>query len=56
MADPVVAVCCGVSFERAAMEAHLGPHSGECPSCGRSLPAACLVPNLTLRSILNAYA
>lgn len=56
MADPVVAVCCWVSFDRAAVEAHLGPHGGGCPSCRRPLRAPCLVPNLALRSTLAALA
>ena len=54
MADPVLAPCCGASFERGAAEAH-AVKNGTCPACGGPLEAAALVPNHSLRVILGKF-
>lgn len=51
MVDPVLAACCGASFERAPAEAHAA-RCGTCDACGAPLVAEALVPNRSLRTIL----
>ena len=51
MLDPVLAPCCGASFERAAAEARAAD-TGSCAICGGPLQPAALVPNRSLRIIL----
>ncbi len=47
MVDPVVASCCGESFERTAAEARAAA-TGTCAFCGARLAAVALVPNRSL--------
>ena len=51
MVDPVVAPCCGESFERAAAEERAAA-AGTCAACGAPLAAGALVPNRPLRNTL----
>ncbi len=51
MVDPVVAPCCGESFERAAAEERTAA-AGTCAACGAPLAAGALVPNRPLRNTL----
>ncbi len=52
MADPVVLG--GVSYERAAAEEWVAVHGAVSPEDGRPLRDATLLPNHTLRAILQA--
>ncbi len=54
MVDPVLAPCCGVSFERTAAEARAANY-GSCYACGGPLEKAALVPNHSLRMILGNF-
>lgn len=54
MVNPVLAPCCGASFERAAAEARAADN-GSCAVCKGPLGAAALVPNLSLRNILGSF-
>ncbi len=55
MVDPVLAPCCGSSFERAAAEAHAADNDS-CAVCGGPLGIAALVPNRSLRIILGSIS
>ncbi|KDP23243.1 hypothetical protein JCGZ_23076 [Jatropha curcas] len=54
MADPV-AIFCGHSFERKAIQDHLNRGEKNCPTCGEELPSLVLTPNVNLRSSIEEW-
>lgn len=55
MTDPV-AILCGHSFERSAIQEYFGKgDNNKCPNCGCELEAMDLTPNLLLRSSIDEW-
>jgi hypothetical protein len=54
MTDPV-AVLCGHSFERKAIQEHFKRGERKCPTCKQELPSMDLTPNLSLRNSIEEW-
>lgn len=54
MTDPV-AISCGHSFERKAIQQHLERGEKNCPTCGEKLSSLDLTPNISLRSSIEEW-
>lgn len=52
--DPV-AINCGHSFERSAIQEHFGRGKRTCPTCYEKLPSLELTPNFSLRSTIQEW-
>ncbi|KAJ6307759.1 hypothetical protein OIU76_017532 [Salix suchowensis] len=54
MTDPV-AISCGHSFERKAIQDCFNRGERNCPTCGEELPSLVLTPNVVLRSSIDEW-
>lgn len=54
MTDPV-AISCGHSFERKAIQEYLERNERNCPSCGEKLSSSVLTPNISLRRSIEEW-